>query len=53
MEIMLMSVSLSLIALIALMVLPMIPDSRQYVRVLDRETMERLRYSQYRNDRDR
>ena len=53
MELMLMSVSLGVVALIALMVLPMIPDSRQAVRVLDRETMERLNRIQYRNDWDR
>lgn len=53
MELMLMTVSLSAIALFALMVLPLIPESRQVVRILDRETMERLTRNQYRHDRDR
>ena len=52
MELLLISISLGM-ALYILMVLPLIPDSRQAVRVLDRETMERLKELQYRDRWDR
>lgn len=50
MELLLMSVSLG--ALLALIV-PFIPETRQVVRVLDRETMERLNHIQQRDYWDR
>jgi hypothetical protein len=50
MELLLMSVSLG--AVLALIV-PFIPETRQVVRVLDRETMERLNHIQQRDYWDR